>query len=140
MNKLVLGVLVALGLLLYVRSPIDLLPDRMGAAGFVDDLIALVVGAYWLWKRLPKLPPGGASGGASSRSVGGDEARAGQFDPYEVLGIARGASQKDIRRAYHEQLRRYHPDRVDDLGDELQKVAHQRTLDIRRAWDELKES
>jgi len=134
-NKLALGVAVAVGLLLYVRSPIDLLPDRMGAVGLVDDLIALGIGVWWFWKRLPASPAG--PGSTSSRSVGGDESP-GRFDAYETLGLPRGASSEEVRRAYHEQLRRYHPDKVDGLGEELQKVAHRKTLEIRRAYDELK--
>lgn len=139
MNRLALGFLVGLGLVLYLRSPIDLIPDRVGAVGLLDDLLALLLGVWWMWKRLPRLQgqPSGASGPGSSTSRGGED-RGGRFDPYEVLGVERGASQGDIKRAYHEQLRRYHPDRVDGLGDELQRVAHARTLDIRRAYDALK--
>ncbi len=142
MNRLALGFLVGLGLVLYLRSPIDLIPDRAGAVGLLDDLLALLLGVWWMWKRLPRLQGqhAGASGAGASASRGGDasEDRSGRFDPYEVLGVERGASQEDIKRAYHEQLRRYHPDRVDGLGDELQRLAHARTLDIRRAYDALK--
>lgn len=143
MNRLALGLAVAVGLFLYVRSPIDLIPDRVGVAGILDDLLALGIGAWWYWKRMPMLrataggSAGGASSGASSRSRSGT-APSGHFDPYQVLGVGRSASQDEIRQAYHDQLRQYHPDRVDDLGEELQKVAHERTLDIRRAYDELK--
>lgn len=140
MNKLALGLVVAVGLLLYLRSPIDLIPDRIGAAGFLDDLIALAVGIWWYWKRLPMLrAAGGAGGGASSaQSEAGTWSSTGRFDPYEVLGVSRGASQKEIREAYHDCLRQYHPDRVDDLGEDLRKLAHEKTLDIRKAYDELK--
>ncbi len=134
MSRLALGIVVGVGLLLYLRSPIDLIPDRAGAVGLLDDLLALGVGAWWFWKRLPKIPSGASS---SSRSEGGGTSPE-RFDPYEVLGISRGASQEQIRQAYHECLRQYHPDRVDGLGDELQKLALDRTLDIRRAYDELK--
>ena len=143
MNRLAVGFLVGLGLVLYLRSPIDLIPDRVGAVGLLDDLLALMIGAWWMWKRLPAVQSryaGAGSGAGASTSQGGGaaEQRTGRFDPYEVLGISRGASQDEIKRAYHEQLRQYHPDRVDGLGDELQKVAHARTLDIRRAYDALK--
>jgi DnaJ-domain-containing protein 1 len=36
-------------------------------------------------------------------------------------------------------MKRYHPDRVDDLGEELQRVAHEKTLAIQRAYEELRE-
>jgi DnaJ-domain-containing protein 1 len=59
------------------------------------------------------------------------------WDPYAVLGVPRGASPDEIARVYREQMKRYHPDRVADLGPELQEVAHQKVLDIRRAYEEL---
>ena len=144
MNRLAIGLVVGLALFLYLRSPIDLIPDRAGAIGLLDDLLALLIGGWWMWKRLPTLQTrnAGASGGGASTGRGGGATAesAGRFDPHEVLGVPRGASQDAIKRAYHEQLRQYHPDRVDGLGDELQKVAHERTLDIRRAYDALKRS
>jgi DnaJ-class molecular chaperone len=54
-----------------------------------------------------------------------------------VLGVPRGASRDEIARAYREQLKRYHPDRVADLGPELQQVAHRKTVDLQRAYAEL---
>ena len=59
------------------------------------------------------------------------------WDPHAVLGVPRGASRDIITRRYHEQLRRYHPDRVADLGEELQHLAHEKTIELRRAYDEL---
>ena len=135
MNKLALAVGVVVGLLFYLRSPIDILPDRMGAVGLLDDLLAVAIAAWWFWKRLPTVH---ATAGPT-RDVGGDTT-AGPFDPHAVLGLSRGASREEIRRAYHDQLRQYHPDRVDGLGEEIQKVAHARTLDIRRAYEELTRS
>jgi len=60
-----------------------------------------------------------------------------RWDPWAVLGVARGASQDEIARAYREQLKRYHPDRVADLGPELQQVAHRKTVELQRAYAEL---
>jgi DnaJ-domain-containing protein 1 len=59
------------------------------------------------------------------------------WDPHAVLGVAPGASHDEITRAYREQLKRYHPDRVADLGPELQQVAHRKTIELQRAFDEL---
>ncbi|HWP67184.1 MAG TPA: J domain-containing protein [Candidatus Limnocylindria bacterium] len=59
------------------------------------------------------------------------------WDPWAVLGVPRGASRDAITRTYHEQMKRYHPDRVADLGAELQELAHRKTLELRRAYDEL---
>jgi len=59
------------------------------------------------------------------------------WDPHAVLGVARGASREEITRAYREQLKRYHPDRVADLGTELQQLAHRKTVELQRAYGEL---
>ena len=61
----------------------------------------------------------------------------GVWDPRAVLGVARGATRDEIVRAYREQLKRYHPDRVADLGPELQQVAHRKTVELQRAYAEL---
>jgi hypothetical protein len=34
-------------------------------------------------------------------------------------------------------MKLYHPDRVADLGHELQELAHRKALDIQRAYAEL---
>jgi preprotein translocase subunit Sec63 len=60
-----------------------------------------------------------------------------RWDPWAVLGVSRGASRDEISRAYREQLKRYHPDRVADLGPELQQVAHRKTVELQRAYAEL---
>ena len=60
-----------------------------------------------------------------------------RWDPYTVLGVGRGASREEIVQAYRAQLKRYHPDRVADLGDELQQLAHRKTLELQRAYAEL---
>jgi DnaJ-domain-containing protein 1 len=74
----------------------------------------------------------GAPSGSASRSPG-DQGRA-PFDPYRVLGIRRGASQGDIKRAYHTQLQQHHPDKAAHLGREAQALAEARTRDIIEAY------
>ena len=63
--------------------------------------------------------------------------RPGTWDPHAVLGLPRGATAEDVNRAYREQMKLYHPDRVADLGEELRRVAHEKTVAIQRAYEEL---
>src|SRR5262249_24873995 len=59
------------------------------------------------------------------------------WDPHTVLGVTPGASRDAITRRYHDQLKLYHPDRVADLGQEMQELAHRKTIEIHRAYDDL---
>ena len=120
--------------LLYLRSPIDLIPDAT-VVGLLDDLLVLLTVFWWVRERLrtrPLPPPGG------TRHRPDAETPRNAWDPYAVLGVSRGASPAEITHAYRERMKEYHPDRVNGLGEELQRLAHQKTLDIRRAYDELR--
>jgi DnaJ-domain-containing protein 1 len=54
-----------------------------------------------------------------------------------VLGVAAGATADELARAYREQMKRYHPDRVAAMPPEFQELAHQKTIEIQRAYAEL---
>lgn len=45
--------LAAAGLVLYLVSPVDLLPDMLPFVGVVDDLVLLPLAIRWLLSRLP---------------------------------------------------------------------------------------
>src|SRR5947208_15771562 len=53
-------------------------------------------------------------------------------DPYEVLGVARSASEDEIKRAYRKLARQHHPDR--NPGD---KQAETRFKEVQDAYDVL---
>jgi hypothetical protein len=78
------------------------------------------------------------------RRTGGDknserERAAGEngFDPYQVLRITRGASKEEIKAAYFNLIKQYHPDKVSHLGLEFQKLADEKTQLINRAYQIL---
>jgi len=54
-------------------------------------------------------------------------------DLYEILGVAESASQEEVRKAYRELARKYHPDKTG--GD---KEAENRLKEINAAYDVLK--
>ena len=56
-------------------------------------------------------------------------------DPYEVLGVARGASMDEVRKAYRELIKKYHPDQY--KGHPLEGVASEKTQEINAAYDAI---
>ncbi|MGN1383456.1 MAG: DnaJ domain-containing protein [Eubacterium sp.] len=59
----------------------------------------------------------------------------GNKDPYEILGIPRTASQDDIRKAYRELVKKYHPDKYQ--GNPLADLAEEKLQDVNWAYDTL---
>ncbi len=57
---------------------------------------------------------------------------------YEILGLAPGASQEEIKNAYRKLSKEYHPDLVSHLGEEFRKVAEEKMKDINMAYQHLK--
>jgi molecular chaperone DnaJ len=56
-------------------------------------------------------------------------------NPYEVLGIREGASEDDIKKAYRELVKKYHPDQYQD--NPLSKLAEEKLREINEAYDYL---
>ena len=122
------AIAVALALLLYLRSPVDLVPDRVGGIGLLDDLVVLLWGVWWIRRRLARGRPQPETRDAAARAP---------WDPHAVLGVERDASAEQITRAYRERMRSYHPDHVAHLGEELRELAHRKALEIQRAYEEI---
>lgn len=57
--------------------------------------------------------------------------------PHEVLGVRADASEEEIRRAYQDKMRQYHPDRVASAAPELQALAEKRSKEINAAYRAL---
>lgn len=60
-------------------------------------------------------------------------------DPYDILGIRRGASMDEIKRAYREKLKKFHPDVVESLklGPEYKQMFEEKTQEIQKAYELL---
>jgi len=54
--------------------------------------------------------------------------------PYEVLGVGADATPEQLRRAYHEQIRKHHPDRVAGGSLDERRLAERRTAELNAAY------
>ncbi len=57
--------------------------------------------------------------------------------PYEVLGVNSNANTDEIKAAYKLKISEYHPDKVAHLGEELQRLAREKSDEINKAYEEL---
>ena len=56
-------------------------------------------------------------------------------DPYEVLGVPRNASEKEIKAAYKALVKKYHPDQYQD--NPLAEFAEEKMAEINTAYDQI---
>lgn len=56
-------------------------------------------------------------------------------DPYVVLGVQRSASEEEVKAAYKELVKKYHPDQYQN--NPLQDVANEKMAEINEAYDEI---
>jgi hypothetical protein len=124
-------ILMILGALLYVLSPVDLTPDLMPVWGWLDDLLVLALLLWFLTRA--GADPHGASGGPTTEEARGAK----PTDPYAVLEVDQGATAEEVRAAYRRMVGQYHPDKVAHLGKELQEMAHQKLIAVQQAYEAL---
>lgn len=57
------------------------------------------------------------------------------MDPYEVLGLSRGATDEEIKNAYRELVKKYHPDKY--IDNPLADLAEEKLREINEAYEML---
>lgn len=57
------------------------------------------------------------------------------MDPYEVLGVPRGADEETIKKAYKKLIKKYHPDRY--INSPMADMANEKMKEINMAYDVL---
>jgi DnaJ domain len=68
------------------------------------------------------------------------EASMGDMDAHAVLQLEKGASQEDVRQAYHRMAKLYHPDRIGsyELPEEINAYARAMLVRINLAFEQLR--
>ena len=139
--------------ILYALNPFDILPDVMVGWGWLDDIV--ILGLLWRYLHAQKKKREAAQKYYQNQRQTGDNSRThtqgdqdfrsgpenteGAWDPYEILGIDRNASQEEIKHAYRQLAGKYHPDKLTHLGEEFRALAEKRFKDIQRAFEELRD-
>ncbi len=57
-------------------------------------------------------------------------------DPYSILGVSKNATDEEVKAAYHELARKYHPDNYTD-DNPLKELASEKMQEINAAYDEI---
>ena len=91
------------GLVLYLLSPIDLIPDMIPVLGVVDDLVIVPMALRWLLSRLPAHIREHAEAKAERRGFAagppqGERAPSGGSDPRQRRSVGAQSPWKPLRR------------------------------------------
>jgi len=164
MKKWCIIAFIAFGLI-YFLSPIDILPDYLGVPGVIDDIL-LILFLIYLFRKIMRPdsiqnrryreftesffrnfhsnnPDFGQGRNEENRTKDGStdhspgEPKPGDRDHYKVLGLQPGSSKEEIKKAYHDLSKKYHPDMVNHLGAEFRDLAHKKFINIRKAYETL---
>ncbi|MBE6336965.1 MAG: molecular chaperone DjiA [Lentimicrobiaceae bacterium] len=57
---------------------------------------------------------------------------------YKILGIDANATDDEVKKAYREMAKKYHPDKVAYLGEDVRKSAEQKLQEVNEAYDKIR--
>jgi DnaJ like chaperone protein len=57
---------------------------------------------------------------------------------YKILEIEPDASDEEVKKAYREMAKKYHPDKVNYLGEDFQQAAKEKFQKVNEAYEEIK--
>jgi DnaJ like chaperone protein len=57
---------------------------------------------------------------------------------YKILEITKSATNDEVKKAYRKMAKKYHPDKLQDLGEAHLKGAKDKFLQIQNAYEKIK--
>jgi DnaJ like chaperone protein len=57
---------------------------------------------------------------------------------YKILGINASATDEEVKTAYREMAKKYHPDKVSHLGEDVKKAAEEKFMKVNEAYETVK--
>jgi DnaJ like chaperone protein len=57
---------------------------------------------------------------------------------YKMLEITKSATDDEVKKAYRKMAKKYHPDKLQDLGEEHLKGAKEKFLNVQKAYEQIK--
>lgn len=100
--------------------------------GDFESIKSMYTGGYY--------QSGGYSSGSSGSSGGSTYRSHTLDDDYRILEVSPDASDDEVKKAYRNMAKKYHPDRVAHLGEEMRKQAEQKFARLSDAYDNIKRS
>ncbi len=61
-----------------------------------------------------------------------------QETEYDLLGVSEDVSVEEIKKAYYQKMKEYHPDKMAGLGEKLKALALEESQKINQAFDAIK--
>ncbi|MEM6726575.1 MAG: DnaJ domain-containing protein [Bacteroidota bacterium] len=71
------------------------------------------------------------------KSVEGSNAQRARF--YQILEVSPVATEEEIKKSYRRLVKKYHPDRVLHLGEDVQKAAEEKFQNLQEAYDAIRD-
>jgi len=56
---------------------------------------------------------------------------------YRILGIEKAATDIEVKKAYRKMAKKYHPDKLQHLGEQLKKGAEEKFKEVQKAYDNI---
>ena len=99
----------------------------INARDYISIMSRHIASNFGGWNR------GSYSGGQRSSS-----SQTSRKDPYKVLGLDSSATDEEVKKAYRRLAMKYHPDKVEGLGEEVKKNAEAQFREINEAYETIK--